>query len=1740
MMFDFLTKVQMCKRRKSPSEVKPAGRKSSTANYESKSSNASYEDTKSLKMQVSVILKGEKYDVEEFYHNAGCLQAVARSHILKNVTFAVILLNTLWIGIDTDCNKEGSGGLLFVYAENVFCAFFTFELAVRFAAFRRTGYAFSDGWFAFDFCLVAMMVWETWVGGVVASLLRSEDKGGGMGNTMILRVFRLFRLTRVGRMARLLRWMPELMLLCMGIVGSVRSLLSTLFLLIMIIYMFAIIFVQMLADSDDQIKSDCFPGVVEGMNCLLINGVFADQKDLITDARAIHWGYYVLVMTFLLIGQQTIMNMLIGVICEVIGTVAEVEKEELMVASVKEKIGLLLPSVDVDSDGIICRAEFINLLKMPEAVRTLYKFEVDVVALIDYRDVIFASEEAVSIGKFMETVFQFRTGKSATVKDLVDLSKFVSLRLEDIVNRVHGRASTRTWMSHIRRVSPKVRGDVSLKCSMFGDPRLLKAEVVRHLTQPEYDVEDRYHDKGFWQRVARNHLFKNMTFSVILLNTIWIGIDTDLHSRTSSIDEKRYSLVVNNIFCAYFSFELLARFLAFGRKRDALVDPWFVFDSSLVSTMAWETWITPGIALLMGASGGYGLKGAALFRMFRLLRIARVGRMARALRDMPQLLVLCKGLLHAARSVFSTLFLMVLLIYIFAIVFVQLLSGTPEVSQYFSSIPQAMHVLMLNGIFTDQADIINQMKDTAWPFYVLVLVFLTIGLLALANMLIGVICDVIHDVAELEKEDAGNAEVKKQLELMLATVDPDGDRMVSQNEFRRMAANPEVLRILQDLEVDVLALIDSGELIFRDCDEIPFEKFADYALQLRGNMAITVKDVVGLRKFVSMELEILEQKLLGGQRPEGAEVAHFVGNVGKVVSIRTPPRLGENLTTPLLDGEDDDIEKMKADLHQLREQDEPEYEVEDMYRTTGCWQAVARTDLFKNATFVVILLNTVWIGIDTDFNHAHTISQAPLIFQVVENLFCAYFAVEVLVRFMAFRHAAHAFRDGWFVFDSALVAMMVWETWAVLAMTSIMGEKDAVDDPMKNTSLFRVFRLLRLTRVGRMARLLKAVPELLVLVKGAIKAMSTVFWTMFLLTLCLYIFAIVFVQALPQNEAAGFANVPQAMISLLVKGIFADQSAIMASMQSKSWVHYVIYLLFMLVGSCTVMNMLIGVICEVIGVAADVEKERMSVQAVQNHVGEIMSALDSDEDRMVSREEYMQMSTNPELVRALDELGVDVVAMADFADIVFGGGEQVPYEKFMEAVLQFRGQRHATVKELLYVRKFLAGSIGRLEERVGVEGRRWSPQNILAFGTLPQDGRNRKQHKSNVFPDSEKLKRELRGQLTMPAYHVEEFYHDEGMCQALVRNASFKNTTYAVIFANAIWIGVDTDLNTAPMLIDADLVFQIAEQVFCTYFTFEIVTRFMAFKRKAFAFQDGWFVFDATLVSMMIWETWIVFGACIIAGGNVALGGSDTKSSMIFRIFRLFRLLRVGRLARILKMMPELLVLIRGLTYALRSMLSTLILLILVLYVFSIILVQMLDESDSVQFREVSKCGFETVPAGMHCLLITGIFADQADYIVEMLTAHWVYYIMVLVYMLIGSLSLMNMLIGVICDGLSEVAEVDKDEARNANLREGIVRFLSNLDENKDNLISRDEFKQLTSNPEAIRFLDACEVDVLALVDFADIIFGDCDELSYDEFLEKVFQFQGDKSVTVKDVVDFQKFASREIDKAERALMQGR
>jgi len=396
-------------------------------------------------------------------------------------------------------------------------------------------------------------------------------------------------------------------------------------------------------------------------------------------------------------------------------------------------------------------------------------------------------------------------------------------------------------------------------------PRLglddMKENVRKSLIKPTYNVANYYKAEGVFPDIARHDYFDKFTLVIITLNALWIWVDTDLNKAVVFTQAKAPFQIVEHIFCVYFSFEWTCRFLSFRRKRDGLRDAWFVFDSCLVFMMVMETWVMTAILFASGGGAAGGLGNASILRMARLLRLSRMARMVRLFRAMPELLILMKGIVAATRSVFFTLLLLVILLYVFAIALRQLTDGTEMGEAHFSTVLASMYTLLIDGTFMDNLGELARSLGQDNPVCgVIFWLFVLASSLTVMNMLIGVLCEVVSAVAASEREGMQVAFVKDRMKPLFETLDESGDGLISKSEFLGILDKPEAIHLLEEVGIDVIFLLDQSDSIFDEDtmlgqapDEkvgksLDFEKLMTIILDLRGTTQATVRHIVQLRK----------------------------------------------------------------------------------------------------------------------------------------------------------------------------------------------------------------------------------------------------------------------------------------------------------------------------------------------------------------------------------------------------------------------------------------------------------------------------------------------------------------------------------------------------------------------------------------------------------------------------------------------------------------------------------------------------------------------------------------------------------------------------------------------------------------------------------------------------------------------------------------------------------------------------
>lgn len=235
----------------------------------------------------------------------------------------------------------------------------------------------------------------------------------------------------------------------------------------------------------------------------------------------------------------------------------------------------------------------------------------------------------------------------------------------------------------------------------------------------------------------------------------------------------------------------------------------------------------------------------------------------RLMRNLPELVTMVHGVTSASRAVGCALLMLALLIYVFAILMHTILSQEEIVTGKFNSLPLSMWTLLIDGTFMDSLGTVCLLIfQLSWPHAMVAwtcfMAFVLLSAMTVMNMLIGVLCEVVADVAATEREEQAIAMLKGSLLLMLKGLDADKSGELSREEFESVLHNNDAIGVLQAIDVDVSYLLELNGMHYSQDDDnnltIPF--IMEQILAVRGDRDATVKDIIDAHTFTRWSIQI--------------------------------------------------------------------------------------------------------------------------------------------------------------------------------------------------------------------------------------------------------------------------------------------------------------------------------------------------------------------------------------------------------------------------------------------------------------------------------------------------------------------------------------------------------------------------------------------------------------------------------------------------------------------------------------------------------------------------------------------------------------------------------------------------------------------------------------------------------------------------------------------------------------------
>jgi len=336
------------------------------------------------------------------------------------------------------------------------------------------------------------------------------------------------------------------------------------------------------------------------------------------------------------------------------------------------------------------------------------------------------------------------------------------------------------------------------------------------------------------------------------------------------------------------------------------------------------------------------------------------------------------------------------------------------------------------------------------------------------------------------------------------------------------------------------------------------------------------------------------------------------------------------------------------------------------------------------------------------------------------------------------------------------------------------------------------------------------------------------------------------------------------------------------------------------------------------------------------------------------------------------------------------------------------------------------------------------------------------------------------------ALNVDKSDRSTTLAWRIAQHPYFDFCVMLVVLLNTLLIGAAVQHSAVSS--DQTHFFEIAEYVCTGIFLFELGLRIWIYRWTFFTdrHERAWNLFDSFLVGISVLDA-VVNLSLSATGGRQAAPSSAGFLGKLLRIIRVARIMRILRTVRFLSQL-------RIITFMIVS--STLhlvwifVILAALIYVFAIILTQGATEhmQGSVVKDEGLSRHFGNLFTSMYTLfkaMSGGVnWGDVSDAMTESGEGLWPYEVIFVAYMFFCLFAVINIVTGVFVDGAIELAKrdrtalLDKMFKDNETQQGHLMALVKALDQDGDESITADEFKQGLQKPEVRDFISAMQVEI--------------------------------------------------------------
>ena len=211
---------------------------------------------------------------------------------------------------------------------------------------------------------------------------------------------------------------------------------------------------------------------------------------------------------------------------------------------------------------------------------------------------------------------------------------------------------------------------------------------------------------------------------------------------------------------------------------------------------------------------------------------------------------------------------------------------------------------------------------------------------------------------------------------------------------------------------------------------------------------------------------------------------------------------------------------------------------------------------FEIFVVFVIIVSGVIIGIKT---YDSVSSSVISTLEALDYSITIFFLAEIVLRILAEKKKIDFFKSGWNVFDFVIISLSVIPA-----------------------SMLESVIALRLLRLIRVLRLITFIPQFKVIIQSLFTSIPRVFYVLLFMLINFYIFAVAGTTFFSEIDQLRWGNVGLSMLTLFQTATLEGWPDLMYeafSYNSYSWIFFVV---FIILNSLILMNMIIGVIIDVV------------------------------------------------------------------------------------------------------------------------------------------------------------------------------------------------------------------------------------------------------------------------------------------------------------------------------------------------------------------------------------------------------------------------------------------------------------------------------------------------------------------------------------------------------------------------------